>query len=54
MAQAKQNRRDLKLRDALRIKPAEFWLRLGERGQALLELRKIPRRVWDQLGRKPA
>ena len=35
----------LSLRDALRVRSAEFWLRLGQQGQALMELQKLPERA---------
>ena len=37
----------LQIRDAIRIKSAELWLRLGERKQALFELRALPPAAWD-------
>jgi len=33
---------EIHLSDALRIKSAEFWLKLGETEQALLEIRSLP------------
>jgi hypothetical protein len=54
MPQAKLRRRDLKLKDAVRMKSAGFWLKLGEPGQALMELRKIPRSAWDHPRRETA
>ncbi len=33
------------LKDALRVKSAELWLRLGQPLQALLELEQLPRRA---------
>ena len=32
---------------ALRIKCAELWFKLGERGQALMELKALPKSFWD-------
>jgi hypothetical protein len=37
----------LKLKHALRVKSAEFWLKLGLPDEALLELRRLPS---DSLG----
>ncbi len=36
---------EMELTDALRIKSAEFWLKLGELDQALLEIRSLPEQV---------
>lgn len=33
------------LRDAIRVKSAEYWLTLGQPVQALLELEQLPRRA---------
>jgi hypothetical protein len=38
--------RDLTIRDALQIKAAEYWLRLGEANEALRELEKLPGETW--------
>jgi hypothetical protein len=38
--------RNLTIQDALQIKAAEYWLKLGEADQALKELEKLPSRVW--------
>jgi hypothetical protein len=35
----------MRLRDALHVKSAEFWLKLGEPYPALLELQHLPDRV---------
>jgi hypothetical protein len=35
----------LRLKDALRVKSAEYWLRLGQPEQALLELESLPKSV---------
>ena len=32
--------------DALQIKAAEYWLKLGEADQALRELEALPSRIW--------
>ncbi len=37
----------LPLRDALLIKSAEFWLKLGQPVQALLELEQLPANVQE-------
>ena len=37
----------LPLEDALQIISAEFWLKLGEAGQALVELEKLPSHTWN-------
>jgi len=42
----KNTKRNLSLKDALRIKSAEMWLRLGEPKSALLELQRLRRRAW--------
>lgn len=44
MKRAKTN---LRLKDALRIKSAELWLRMGETSQAAKELRKLGRQAWN-------
>ena len=36
----------LTIQDALQIKTAEYWLKLGEADQALKELEKLPSRIW--------
>ncbi len=38
-------RRRIALKDALHVKAAEFWLKLGEPIEAFLELEQLPRRV---------
>ena len=38
--------RNLTIQDALQIKAAEYWLKLGEADQALKELEKLPSRIW--------
>ncbi len=35
------------INDALQIKAAEYWLRLGEADGALRELEKLPGRTWE-------
>lgn len=35
----------IRLRYAMRVKSAEFWIRLGEPGQALLELQHLPEEI---------
>lgn len=35
----------MRFRDALRVKSAEFWLKLGEPYPALLELQHLPDRI---------
>jgi hypothetical protein len=47
MGETRFKSKSLRLKDALRIKSAEFWLKLGEPGQAVLELRQVPKRVWN-------
>jgi hypothetical protein len=37
---------DLAFKDALRVMNAELWLRLGERREAMRELRRLKRRAW--------
>lgn len=44
MKSAKTN---LPLKDAVRVKSAELWLRMGEPLQATQELRKLTRRAWN-------
>jgi hypothetical protein len=34
------------MKDALRVKSAEMWLRLGEPFQAFQELQRLTRRAW--------
>lgn len=43
MKTAKTN---LSLKDAVRVKSAEMWLRLGEPKSALMELQRLRRRAW--------
>jgi hypothetical protein len=38
--------RNLTIQDALQIKAAEYWLKLGEADQALKELEALPTRSW--------
>jgi predicted Zn-dependent protease len=45
MERMKELRKKLMLRDALRVRSAEMWLRLGEPAQALMELQKLPKRA---------
>jgi hypothetical protein len=45
MERMKELQKKLVLRDALRVRSAEMWLRLGEPSQALLELQKLPKRT---------
>ena len=45
MDRMKELQEKLVLRDALRVRSAEMWLRLGETAQALLELQKLPKRA---------
>ncbi len=40
----KAGKKELVLRDAIRLRSAEFWLRLGEPVPALLELQKLTAR----------
>ena len=47
MGQAKTLQQGMDLKDAVRIKSAEFWLKLGEPGRALLELQRLPMRAWN-------
>jgi hypothetical protein len=37
----------LSLPHALRVKSAEYWLRLGEADQAIRELEDLPKTAWD-------
>jgi hypothetical protein len=37
---------ELRTNDALPIKAAEYWLKLGEADQALKELEALPSRIW--------
>ena len=37
----------LTFKDAIRIKSAEFWLKLGQPAQALSELQRLPRSLWN-------
>jgi len=34
------------MKDALLVKTAEMWLRLGEPSQALMELQRLTKRAW--------
>lgn len=43
----KRSKTDLLLRDAVRVKSAELWLRMGEPVQATQELRRLTRRAWN-------
>jgi hypothetical protein len=43
MRTAKTN---LSMKDAVRVKSAEMWLKLGEPMQALRELQSLTRRAW--------
>lgn len=43
MKTAKTN---MALKDAVRVKSAEMWLRLGEPKSALMELQRLKRRAW--------
>ena len=36
----------LPMKDALLVKTAEMWLRLGEPCQALMELQRLTKRAW--------
>jgi hypothetical protein len=36
----------LRISDALQIKAAEYWLKLGEADQALRELENLPQNTW--------
>jgi hypothetical protein len=37
----------LPINDAIQIKAAEYWLKLGEADQALKELEALPSRIWN-------
>jgi hypothetical protein len=37
---------ELPINDALQIKAAEYWLKLGDADQALKELEALPSRIW--------
>jgi hypothetical protein len=39
--------RPLPLMDAVRVKAAEYWLRLGEADQAVRELEALPHDAWN-------
>ena len=39
--------KNLTIKDAVRVKSAEFWIKLGEPRQALSELQQLPRRLWN-------
>lgn len=41
------NGANLPLQDALRVKSAEFWLKLGETDEALRELEQLPSKTWN-------
>jgi hypothetical protein len=43
---AQSTQPNLPINDALQIKAAEYWLKLGEADQALKELEALPTRVW--------
>ena len=43
MKPAKTN---LGIKDAVRVKSAEMWLKMGEPFQALLELQRLPKKAW--------
>jgi hypothetical protein len=47
MSQAKKEQKPVSFQDAVRIQSAEFWLRLGQPREALGELQRLPRRLWD-------
>jgi hypothetical protein len=49
----KTRSREISLQDAVRIKSAELWLKLGERGQAIDEMRRVPRRLWSHPCARP-
>ena len=38
--------RNLTIQDALQIKAAEYWLKLGEPDQALRERESLPAKIW--------
>jgi hypothetical protein len=40
-------RRQIPLKQALRVKAAEYWLKLGELEQALSELKSLPQSTWN-------
>ncbi len=42
-----QLERILPMKDAIQIKAAEYWLKLGEADQALRELEQLPMRTWN-------
>ena len=44
--QAQQRPNLLPINDALQIKAAEYWLKLGEADQALKEVETLPSRIW--------
>ena len=37
---------NLSFQDAIRIKSAELWFKLGQPGQAFSELQQLPRKLW--------
>jgi hypothetical protein len=41
-----KSQKGLQLKDAVRAKSAELWLRMGQPTEALLELQHIPKRAW--------
>ena len=43
----KRLKTNLLLKDAVRVKSAELWLRMGEPLQATRELRKLTRQAWN-------
>jgi hypothetical protein len=42
----KKPKSDLRLKDAVRVKSAEMWLKMGEPLQALLELQPLTKKAW--------
>jgi len=46
IASMKNGKTNLSMKDALRVKSAEMWLRLGEPFQAFQELQRLTRRAW--------
>jgi hypothetical protein len=45
--QARPSKGRLPLSHALRVRSAEYWLRLGEADQALRELEALPKSAWN-------
>ena len=43
----RQVRPELPIDEALQIKAAELWLKLGEADQALRELENLPQEIWN-------